>query len=52
MPIAVLEKAGFVTIAAVLYGQGRISGLDAMAAAPDAAFGLLFIAAWAMTPRS
>lgn len=49
MPIAVLEKAGFVAIVSVLHGQGRIADADALAAAPDAVLGLLFIAAFLAT---
>jgi len=34
---------------AVLYGQSRISGLDAQAAIPDLALGVLFVAAFVKT---
>jgi hypothetical protein len=45
MPLAVLEKFGFVGTLLVLYARGRISWLDAQAAAPDFVLGVLFVAA-------
>ncbi len=47
---AMLEKFGHVAGVAVLYGQGRLPVADATAAVPDALLGLLFVAAFAMTP--
>ncbi len=44
---AVLEKFGHVATVLVLYGLGRVSSVDAMASAPDAVLGILFIAAFA-----
>jgi hypothetical protein len=46
MIVAVVEKAGFVITAGVLYAQGRISADDAMVAAPDLLLGTLFIVAY------
>ena len=46
---AILEKFGHVAGVAVLYGQGRLSTMDAMAAGPDLLLGVLFIAAFART---
>jgi hypothetical protein len=48
----VIEKLGYVATLAVLHAQGRISEADAMAAAPDLVWGVLFIAAYVKTaPR-
>jgi len=49
---SMLEKFGYVTTLAVLYGQGRIGMPDAQAAIPDGLLGLLFIAAFVKTRRS
>ena len=46
---SILEKFGWVVTLAVLYGQSRISGLDAQAAIPDLALGVLFVAAFVKT---
>jgi hypothetical protein len=46
-----VEKFGHVAGVAVLYGQGRLSAVDATAAAPDLLLGVLFIVAFAVTPR-
>lgn len=46
---AIVEKFGHVVGVAVLYSQGRISTMDAMAAGPDLLLGVLFIAAFANT---
>jgi hypothetical protein len=46
---AVIEKFGFVSTLAVLYGQGRIAPVDAQAAVPDALLGLLFILSFVRT---
>lgn len=43
---AMIEKFGYVTTLAVLYGQERIAQVDAMAAVPDSLLGLLFIVAF------
>ena len=43
---AMIEKFGFVTTLAVLYGQERIAQSDALAAVPDGLLGLLFILAF------
>jgi hypothetical protein len=48
---SVVEKLGYVAGVAVLYSQGRLSALDAAAAAPDLVLGVLFIVAFAVTPR-
>jgi hypothetical protein len=50
MIASIVEKFGHVMTVAVLYGQARISTLDAMAAGPDLLLGVLFIAAFAKTP--
>jgi hypothetical protein len=47
---SIVEKLGHVATVAVLYGQGRIEAMDAVAAAPDLLLGVLFIAAFAKTP--
>jgi hypothetical protein len=49
MIVAVLEKAGFVITAAVLYTRGVIAIDDAMIAAPDLVLGSLFVAAYLKT---
>jgi hypothetical protein len=49
MILGVLEKFGYVVTLLVLYGLGRVSVVDAMAAVPDAVLGVLFIAAFAKT---
>ncbi len=49
MILGMLEKFGYVVTLLVLYGLGRVSALDAMAAVPDGLLGLLFIAAFAKT---
>ena len=48
---AIIEKLGFVTTLLVLYGQARVSAIDAQAAVPDGLLGLLFIAAYVKTRR-
>ena len=52
MIASMVEKFGHVMTVAVLYGQARISTLDAMAAGPDLLLGALFIAAFAKTSTS
>ena len=47
---SIVEKFGHVAGVAVLYGQGRLSVSDAMAAAPDVLLGVLFVVAFAVTP--
>lgn len=46
---AMLEKFGYVATLAVLYGQGRIAAVDAVAAVPDGLLGLLFVLAFVKT---
>src|SRR5688572_20520736 len=48
---SVVEKLGHVAGVAVLYGQGRLPAADATAAVPDLVLGILFIVAFAATPR-
>jgi hypothetical protein len=48
---SVVEKLGHVAGVAVLSGQGRLSAADATAAAPDLILGVLFIVAFAVTPK-
>ena len=45
----ILEKLGHVAGVAVLYGRGRVSTVDAAAAAPDLLLAVLFIVAFVMT---
>ena len=47
---AMLEKFGYVATLAVLYGEGRIAPVDALAAVPDGLLVVLFILAFAKTP--
>lgn len=49
MPVAVLEKLGFILTVVSLYTRGRITAVDATAAIPDAVLGALFVAAFAAT---
>jgi len=44
-----LEKFGHVMTVALLYGQARISTVDAQGAVPDLLLGILFIVAFAKT---
>ena len=48
---SIVEKFGHVMGVAVLYGQGRLSVADATAAGPDLLLGVLFVLAFAMTPK-
>jgi hypothetical protein len=48
---SIIEKFGHVAGVAVLYGQGRLSVADATAAGPDLLLGVLFVTAFAMTPK-
>ena len=45
----ILEKFGWVATLAVLYGQSRIPAIDARAALPDLALGILFVVAFVKT---
>jgi hypothetical protein len=49
---SVLEKFGHVMTVALLYGQARISTVDAQGAVPDLLLGVLFLAAFAKTRTS
>jgi hypothetical protein len=49
MPFCVLEKASFAVAVPVLYLQGRTTGTMVAAAAMDALFGILFVAAFLAT---
>jgi predicted anti-sigma-YlaC factor YlaD len=51
MIAGIVEKLGHVAGVAVLYGQQRVSVADATAAGPDLLLAVLFIAAFAMTPK-
>jgi hypothetical protein len=44
-----LEKFSYVATLAVLYAQGRIAQVDALAAVPDGLLALLFIVAFVKT---
>ena len=46
----ILEKLGHVAGVAVLYGQGRLTIVDAAAAGPDLLLAVLFIVSFAVTP--
>jgi cytochrome b len=46
---AAIEKLGYVSTLAVLYGQSRIPAVDAQAAVPDGMLGILFIVAFLQT---
>ena len=46
----ILEKLGHVAGVAVLYGQGRLTTVDAVAAGPDLVLAVLFIVSFAVTP--
>ena len=46
---SILEKFGWVATLAVLYSQSRIPAIDARAAIPDLALGILFLAAFVKT---
>ena len=48
---SIVEKFGHVMGVAVLYGQGRLSVADATAAGPVLLLGVLFVLAFAMTPK-
>ena len=46
---SIVEKFGWVATLAVLYSQSRIPALDAQAAIPDLALGILVVVAYART---
>ena len=46
---SVIEKLGHVATVAVLYGQARISSVDALGAVPDLLLGTLFVVAFVKT---
>jgi hypothetical protein len=48
---AIIEKLAHVATVATLYARGRINQADAGTALPDLVLGLLFVAAFARTPR-
>jgi len=48
---SILEKLGHVAGVVVLYAQGRLPVADATAAGPDLVLGVLFVIAFAVTPR-
>lgn len=48
---AILEKLGYVATLTVLYAKDRIAPVDLQALWPDLGLGLLFIAAFIVTPR-
>ena len=49
---SIIEKFGYVLTVAVLYSHAGMSSADATTAAPDLLLGILFMAAFARTPRS
>jgi hypothetical protein len=51
MVAGIVEKFGHVAGVAILYNAGRLSVADATAAVPDFLLGVLFIVAYAKTPR-
>lgn len=46
---SILEKFGWVATLALLYGRSRITAIDAQAAIPDLALGVLFVVAFVKT---
>jgi len=46
---AMIEKLGYVSTLAFLYGRSRISALDVQPAIPDGLLGILFVAAFLRT---
>lgn len=46
IPLALLEKAVFVTTLVLLAGHGRITPIQLAGSAPDAVLAILFAAAW------
>ena len=46
---AMIEKFGYVSTLAFLYGQSRISALDVQPAIPDGLLGILFVVAFLRT---
>ena len=48
---AIFEKFSYIVTLAILHSHARISTPDAMTGVPDVVLGLLFIAAFAKTPR-
>ena len=48
---AIIEKLAHVATVATLYARGRINQADAGTALPDLILGVLFVAAFARTPR-
>jgi hypothetical protein len=49
---AMLEKFGYVAALTALYVQGRLAAGQAAVGLPDLVLGLLFVAAFARTPRT
>ena len=49
---AIVEKFGYILSMAVLYALGQVGWTEAQTAIPDVVLGVLFIAAYARTPRS
>ena len=49
MLLAVLEKAGFILVAAVLFMQGLVTSAEASVAIPDAVLAACFVAAFVKT---
>jgi hypothetical protein len=49
---SIVEKVGFVVVAAVLYSKAHISADEAMVAVPDLLLAVLFIAAFVMIDRT
>ena len=48
---AIVEKLGHVTTVGILYARGQINQAAAGTALPDLVLGILFVAAFARTPR-
>jgi hypothetical protein len=51
MPVAILEKAGFVLPSLWLFAQGRLPNLILVAALLDLVYGLFFVAAYLATRK-
>ena len=52
MPVAILEKAGWVVTVTVLYAQGRVAANALPVGAADMVLGILFAIAFVKTARS
>lgn len=51
MPVAMLEKFGYVLTVLVLFARGATTGFFVTTAVPDFVIGVLFVAAFLRTPK-